>query len=388
MKQNILFTLLLVFPFIACVKQEDRGDQKKPTGEILDVVMHRGVTINNVAPENSLDAIALVSRVGATTVEFDIMHTLDEEILILHDDEIGNRCFRNAKDYSLIADSVAPSSLTLKEIQERYVFASPNPAMRRQIPTLLEGLTLCKQKNIYPIIEIKTPSNNKMAKKAYDIAVEVLGKGNFGITCFSLPIIEYLRKIDNDLSLAYDFEQNPITLQRLRLNYYRNDGKILDHNVLAVHQKGVRAFAWIIPKERYDILLEQKIDGILSDDIAPMYKREYSIYTDYTDGAFKNYSHNGILKQNILHLNKDQKLELKETNADSLYLGALYFDVEFKGKIRIEANGFSVDRESKGNDYKRVPFQFLLHNQKPFFNIIALDDSVQIKSVWLAINKF
>lgn len=379
---------MLMLSLASCMKQEDRRELKKPTGEVLDIVMHRGVTVNGIAPANSLDAISLASRIGAVTVEIDIKTTKDGYIVLMHDDELTNEFFRNASDYSELKKPVSCNDITLEELRTNYVLMAKDPAMRRPAPTLEEALRICKLKNLFPMIEIKRGFTLEKIEEAYNQAATILGKGNFSFTSLGSWVVEHLRKIDPELQLSCDPIQNIVILKTLRLNYLPYYKEVIPENVEELHKNGLRTFAWTVPKEEFDLFVDKNIDGILSDDIAPMFKREYATLNDYTDGQFLNYTYNGILKDNVICLSHGQLIELSEDLTNNFYLGGLYFDVEYKGKIKIEANGFTVEREHAGDDFRTLPFQFLFHDEKPFFKITALNDSVQVKSIWLAVNKF
>jgi len=365
-----------------------------PNKDMPDIVMHRGLHFEGkLAPENSLDAISLSSRVGAKFIEIDINITKDREIILLHDSDI-NRSLNNASDYSpLEGDYIFCNSLTLEEIRRDYVFKAENPAMRRPVPTLEEALVLCKSEGLYPYIEIKEGFfSKKDVRKTYDIAIRTMGKGNFAITSFSAWVIEYLRSIDKELSLYRDMIEDMEYMKKYRINYYPHYepswyGVVpeYDKNIEIMHREGLLASAWTVPKEAYDTILVKGYDGILSDDVAPMFNKAYAIYNDHTNGVFSSYTTSGAIENNVLNLDLGQELELKNVAVDSLFLGGLYFNIEAKGKIAVEANGFYVERDNDSDDYINYKFQYLFHKERPYFKIKALDDKVRIKSVWLAI---
>jgi len=359
--------------------------------------MHKGLNFDGrLAPENSLDAINYTARVGARFIEIDINITKDGELVLLHDLAINERCY-NSVDYTPVeGEDIYCNALTLSELRNNYVLNSDNPSMRRPVPTLEEALTICKIEGIYPYIEIKEDFfNKKDVKKAYETATRIMGKGNYCFTSFSAWIVEYLRDLDKDVILYRDMVEDTEYLKKYNINYYSHYepswysvAPLYEKNIAEMHKAGLLASTWTVPKEAYDTIVAKGYDGILTDDIAPMFKPENAVFVDNSDGKFTFYRTNGILADNIVSLGKDQTLELKNLPIDSLFLGGLYFKIEAKGKFTIDANNFQVERENKADDYKIYHFQYLFHNERPFFRITALEDSLKIKSIWLAICDF
>lgn len=379
------------------------GCSQKPTqvkGRDIDmsyIVMHKGLHFGGkLAPENSLDAINLAARVGAKYIEIDVGVTMDGEIVLLHDHYLNNTC-NMAEDYSPIKEEkLQVSKIAYEDLKNNYVFISDNPAMRRPIPTLKEALMICKSKGLYPYIEIKENfTKEEDVKKVYDIATDVLGKKNYSITSFLTWAILYLRSIDSEVELYRDMIEDADFLKIYNINYYPhyepswyNAPPDFEKNISEIHKAGLLASTWTVPKEAYDTIVVKGYDGILTDDIAPKFQKEYAIFDDYSDNLFKAYDIEGILSDNVVILNKGQSIDLKALSIDSLYLGGLYFSVEALGAFEVQANGFHVERENLRNDYQQYQFQYLFHNEKPFFRLTAKEDSVRIKSIWLAITKY
>lgn len=396
MIRKIFSVLLLPMLLFACGNK----DVPQHTGNDGNtyIVMHKGLHLGGkLAPENSLDAINMAARVGARYVEIDVNITKDGEIVLMHDAFINNACY-NASDYSPIdGDDVDANTLTFDELRNNYVLIAENPSMRRPVPTLEEALVLCKTKGIHPYIEIKMDFFTKEdAKKVYEIASRIMGKGNYSITSFSSPIIEYLRGLDSEVRLYQDMVEDADYLKKYAINYYPryepswySTPPKYEENVSKMHEAGLSASTWTVPKEAFDTILVKGYDGILTDDVAPMFRLENAVFIDYSDDKFLSYTTDGSLADNIVYLNEGQMIELRELPLDSLYLGGLYFSIEAKGKFGINAtSGFHVERENYSDDYREYQFQYLFHKEKPHFEITALEDSVRIKSIWLAVSDF
>lgn len=123
---------------------------------------HRGCW-SKICPENSVPAVARAARHGYMGIECDVKMTSDGKMVIMHDKTINRTC-RNA-DYSRISGKVKVEDLTLKELRENYVLASPNPEYRTPIPTLEEILKECKKYNLVPMLHSKYVESYRLAQK-------------------------------------------------------------------------------------------------------------------------------------------------------------------------------------------------------------------------------
>lgn len=384
--------------FLLCIACNNKPVHLKERDvDMSYIVMHKGLHLGGkLAPENSLDAINYAARVGAKYIEIDVGVTADGEIVLLHDHHLNDICYK-AADYSPIEeDRLLVHTMTFSNLRSNYVFISDNPAMRRPIPTLEEALAICKTKGLYPYIEIKENfSRREDVKKVYDIATSILGKRNYSITSFSAWMIHYLRSLDPEVVLYRDMIEDVDYLKIYNINYYPhyepswyNTPPDYEKNISEIHEAGFLASTWTVPKEAYDTIVVKGYDGILTDDIAPRFKREYAIFNNYSDNLFDSYDIEGTLADNVVSLNKGQSIKLKPLQIDSLYLGGIYFSLEAQGTFEIQANGFHVERENLKNDYQLYQFQYLFHNEKPFFKLTAKEDSVKVKSIWLAITQY
>lgn len=395
MTRNLTYILLLAILFAACNNGSTPSKVKGVDSSYI--VMHKGLHLGGkLAPENSLDAINFAARVGARYIEIDVCATKDGEIVLLHDSYLNDCCY-NASDYSPISsEKIYLKTITFDDLRKNYVLISDNPSMRRPVPTLEEALILCKTKGLHPYIEIKEDFSNKSdIKRVYDTATRILGKGQYSITSFLQWALEYLRNIDKDVELYGDMIEDVNYLKKYNINYYSRyepswykTSPNYESNISEVHKAGLLASTWTVPKEAYDTIVIKGYDGILTDDIVPTYKKEYAIWDNYSDGNFNSYDIEGQVFDNIVSLNKGQSIYLKDISIDSLYLGGLYFTVEARGRFEINATNLKVERKNQGHDYAAYQFQYLLHKDKPSFSLTAMEDSVKVKSIWIAVTQY
>ncbi len=393
MKIRLLIISLISVVLVACGNASSRnaGEVSGPkiNSPEIAIVMHRGLCLEEkLAPENSLDALSFAGRVGARYVEIDVFLTKDDEIILFHDNTINRLC-RNKNDYSVVNEEVECRNLTLAELRNNYVLAAQDPSMRRPVPTLREGLLICRQEGIHPYIELKEGIfKDKTVKKAYDLAVQILGRGNFSFTSPEKSVVKYLRGLDAQLSLYCDHLEDIDFFRKYNVNYYPHFLAIKQGCLDAVHKAGLSATTWTIWNSCFDSISTKGFDAILVEDVAPNFDPGYAIFRDNTNGKFENYEVGGIINDGIVSLRNGQEMKLKEVVPDTLYLGALYFTIEAKGKFEIETDRFKTERDNKSDDFQIYKFQYIFHKDKPLFKIKALDENLEIKSVWLAICEY
>lgn len=118
-------------------------------------VNHRGY--NTVAPENTLPAFRLSKVQGFDIVETDIRLTSDGVPVLLHDEKI-NRTARNP-DGTEISSQLKIMNLTFEQARSYdYGIWKGDEYAGTQIPTLEEGLTLCRNINLHMYLELESSS--------------------------------------------------------------------------------------------------------------------------------------------------------------------------------------------------------------------------------------
>jgi glycerophosphoryl diester phosphodiesterase len=68
------------------------------------IVAHRGATM--AAPPNTLDAFEAAIRLGADMIEFDVRRTMDDELVVFHDEDIGGSLLVNLRAGEVIEADV------------------------------------------------------------------------------------------------------------------------------------------------------------------------------------------------------------------------------------------------------------------------------------------
>lgn len=106
------------------------------------LIGHRGCP--RLAPENSLAGFTLAKESGLNWVEFDVQVTVDNHLMLMHDDTIDRTSTGTGKVYELTLSQIQAASLKHTDLP---------------VPTLIESMSLLKQLNLYANIELKLPEN-------------------------------------------------------------------------------------------------------------------------------------------------------------------------------------------------------------------------------------
>lgn len=107
------------------------------------VIAHRGASVE--APENTLAAVAAAIEIGADAVEFDVRATLDDDLVLMHDELVN----RTTDGTGLVRRKMLPQ---IKALDAGRWFS---PRFRREpVPTLAQALKLCAEATV-PVIELK-----------------------------------------------------------------------------------------------------------------------------------------------------------------------------------------------------------------------------------------
>lgn len=122
----------------------------------IKIYAHRGA--QNGAPENSLAALDLAAIAGAQYIEFDVQLTQDEQLVIIHDEELQ----RTAGRAGLVCD------LTYAELTQMDIgsFFSPSFSAEK-IPGFELWMQRVQDRGLVPNIELKMNSSERISEPEY-----------------------------------------------------------------------------------------------------------------------------------------------------------------------------------------------------------------------------
>jgi glycerophosphoryl diester phosphodiesterase len=229
------------------------------------VIAHRGYS--SVAPENTLAATREAIKVGATGCEFDVYVTKDGHVIGLHDATLNRTTNGTGRADEMMFEQIR--TLDAGSWKDKK-FAG------EQVPTLEEMLTLLKQSDCEPVIEIKADG---ATQKVVDIVQRLGMRDDVSVISFDRGVISAIRKLDERIRcywvvggepegtaeevaewLASEAEKLPTKF--IDLNYQMLSPEL----IAALKRRGLTVWCWTVNNSLVmDALMRWGIDGITTD---------------------------------------------------------------------------------------------------------------------------
>lgn len=235
------------------------------TKENVLIFAHRGAS--NIAPENTLKAFEKAIELKADYIEFDVHHSKDGEIVIIHD----ANTFRTTGHNGII------EKMTLRQLKQL------DCGEGERIPTLNELIKIAKGK-IGLNCEIKSKG---IAEKIVEIFQDVNLIDSTIISSFKHSELIEIRKLEPKLKLA---SLNPtrsgwltswVSRRVLLKNSVQNGFYAINPLYLLVnprfvrktHEKNLKVFPWTVDSQRIiGKMINIGVDGIITNNISNVKK--------------------------------------------------------------------------------------------------------------------
>lgn len=228
------------------------------------VFAHRGA--NRLAPENTLAAFLQAKMLGISWLEFDVMLSKDNEVVVIHDETL-NRTTNgkgNVHDY--------PYAI-LKTLDAGSWF---NPKFSTEkIPLLRDVITFLKENHMSANIEIKAlPGLETLTVQ------KVLAEINLHwtkemlaplVSSFSLPALKALRMQSKTIPIGFlmdewNSEWKKIADELQCVSIHLNEKLATRENILAIKNTKRLVFCYTInDKQHADALFTLGVDAVFSD---------------------------------------------------------------------------------------------------------------------------
>lgn len=175
------------------------------------LIGHRGVA--GLRPENTYCSFSYAADLGLDWIEFDVLLTLDEKWVVMHDATVD----RTTNGRGLVRD------LPLQELEnlDAGLWFSP-PYPNQKIPTLAGTLELAQQRNLFCNIEIKgadhTPEQHALLMSQFLLQHPWVDLKKIMLSSFTLPCLIKLRELMPLVPIGYlveEFVANTITIAQL-----------------------------------------------------------------------------------------------------------------------------------------------------------------------------
>ena len=299
---NKLFFLLLAIYLFSCNSNTQTQMKEKDSvapyylvnEEKFDVQGHRGG--RGLWPENSVYGFLKAVDMKVTTLEMDVVVSMDNHVVVSHDpffnpgicvDADGNKLNENKL--------ISIYKLPYKKVKEFDCGSIPYPRFPEQEklntykPLLKEVIQKaderCKVKGQVPVfynIEIKSrpewdgefqpATPEEYVKLVLDTITPLLDYKRFTIQSFDIRILEAINKYDSKIRLVYLLEELELTPEitnnlSFTVEVISPDFELLSPELIkSFHQLGIKVIPWTV-NEPADMqrMIDWGVDGIISD---------------------------------------------------------------------------------------------------------------------------
>lgn len=211
-------------------------------------IAHRGARAYE--PENTLRSFNKAIEFGVDAIELDVRKTKDNELVVIHSDDVNKTTNGNGK----------VNELTLEQIKKLVIEKD------EQVPTLEEVLDSVGKK-VKILIEIK---ENGIEEKTISLIQKKKLMDNVVIISFHEEILKKVRKINDqvEIGLVYVRHKNPIkTALNIKAQYLLSLYRFTHStNINKAHENGLKIIVWTINnKEEVEEFKNKGVDGIAVD---------------------------------------------------------------------------------------------------------------------------
>lgn len=175
------------------------------------LIGHRGVA--GLRPENTYCSFAYAADLGLDWIEFDVLLTLDEKWVVMHDDTVD----RTTNGQGQVRDIPLQE---LEKLEAGLWFSPPYP--NQKVPTLAGVLELAQQRNLFCNIEIKgadhAPERHALLMTQFLLQHPWIDLSKIMLSSFTLPCLIKIRELMPLVPIGYlveEFAANTITIAQL-----------------------------------------------------------------------------------------------------------------------------------------------------------------------------
>lgn len=225
-------------------------------------IAHRGASA--LAPENTLAALSLAARLGASWVEFDVALTQDDRVVVIHDETVNRTS--NAK--GCVRD------LSWEKLQLLDVGSWFAPAFSKErIPLLSQWMALADRLSLHLNMEIKSREADAFLL-VKGIALTLEKQGFEHSLLFSSAEPKVLEALEKSLPhyprglIAKRWNRQVYALceRYACVSVHLNAAFMTQRMVEEIQGKGLRVLVWTVNDPSFQDQLDKLgVDGIFSD---------------------------------------------------------------------------------------------------------------------------
>ncbi|MBC7451634.1 MAG: glycerophosphodiester phosphodiesterase [Cytophagales bacterium] len=256
----------------------------------FDIQGHRGC--RGLLPENTVAAFTKAILMGVSTIEFDMVISKDEQVVVSHDPFFHHE-ITTLHDGSYLTEENEQKhnlfALTYADIKESDVGMKIHPRFLKQMkmpavkPLLKEVISISEKLNnkIKYNGEIKsTPEGDNLyhpsIERFCDLVVKEIRKSGitdrFLVQSFDVRALEYFHKTYPELKLSYLTEDGASlskTIKKLSFTptvYSPDIHQLTSKDVEQAHKEGMRVIPWTLnTKEEIIKAIDMGVDGVITD---------------------------------------------------------------------------------------------------------------------------
>lgn len=356
-------------------------------------ISHRGVHLKQqVAGENTIEALRLAKRVGFQCVEFDVRYTKDGKPVVIHDATI-NRTLRDFNGNKL-KQSIYVKELTLTQIRTDYEVYTKNRKSKVIVPTFEEYLQACSYYKVIPFVEIKEAD---ISKEQYLYLIDsldtIIGSQNYVITSNN-KVNDNIRAFGyQDITVMGILYQT--TFEHIKswknaimaISASRHTAEELERNVRLANQQKILTESHADTIDKYHLILKNGINFISTDALMPEFTGQGQVVAqlDLDDDAMKEIITNEAISNAQIQLNKDNHIDIHLEQYKQFFLYGITLEVVLKGNCKCLFKDKEYDLFAKEKTCFRFPV--LLHKEKFSLKINAIEHSA-VEELRLTVTKF
>ena len=223
---------------------------------------HRGAS--GYAPENTLEAFKLAIDMGADGIELDVQLSKDEELVVIHDEEID----RTSNGKGFVKD------YTLKELKKFNFNNSNSNYDNAKIPTLREVFELFKSTEMIINVELKTGVffYEGIEEKVLSLAKEMKMEKRIIYSSFNHYSVVKVKELDENAKIGLLYCDGWIDVvgyaKKLQVDALHplNCNLKYDNLIKRCKEENIKLHVWTVNDEKeMEYLCKNNIDAIITN---------------------------------------------------------------------------------------------------------------------------
>ena len=225
------------------------------------VLAHRGGGV--IAPENTMVALRKGYEMGFRGVEFDVMATRDEGLILMHDDYLGRT----------VAGAGSIGNLNVSDLlaMDAGTWFSADFAGER-VPLFAEAARYCVSSGIFMNVEIKpVPGHETRTAELVAQFCAVLPAGSVLLSSFSLEALQVVQQVAPSTPRAWLVDTVPDdwrqTLAMLDSDTIHANAKSLSSSTIkALKAEGIKLLCYTVnDPDQARVLFDSGVDALCTD---------------------------------------------------------------------------------------------------------------------------